>query len=350
MRSRMKALVKEKAGPGAMLKFVAVPELGPHDVLVKVAATSICGTDLHIYKWDKWAAERIKPPVVFGHEMAGYVKKVGTAVERWREGDYVSLECHQNCGHCYQCKTGRGHICSDCKILGVDFDGCFAEYVRVPEGNLWKLNPGLPAEVACLHDPVGNAVMAMTAVDIAGKTVMVTGCGAIGLFAIGVARVLGAAKIYAVEINDYRLHLAELMGAGRIINPLRENPVETVLEDTGGSGVDAVAEMSGDKECFQYALKAVKNGGEIVLLGIPSEDVCLDLANEIIFKGVTLAGISGREIFATWYKTSALLSSNLDVSHVITHKMKLEQFEEAFKLVQEGMCGKIILYPGEETR
>ncbi|MEW5922252.1 MAG: L-threonine 3-dehydrogenase [Bacillota bacterium] len=345
MINKMKALVKDKAGPGAVIKLVAIPELGPHDVLVKVAAASICGTDLHIYRWDKWAASRMKPPVVLGHEMSGNIEKVGSAVKSWHEGDYVSLECHKTCGRCYQCRTGQAHICRDYTILGVDFDGCFAEYVRVPEANLWETDPKIPPEIACLQDPVGNAVLAAASVDVTGKTVMITGCGAIGLFAIGVARVLGAAKVYAVDINDYRLKIAKKMGSTRTINPLQQNPVQEVLLDTRGDGVDIVMEMSGNEQCLHYGLKAVKNGGRVALLGIPEEKICLDLANEVIFKGVTLAGVTGREIFATWHKTSALLNSILDIRHVITHKMKLEQFEDAFKLMQSGECGKIILYP-----
>lgn len=345
MQGKMKALLKEKAGPGAAVRLIDIPELGPHDVLVKVAATSICGTDLHIYKWDKWAASRIKLPVVLGHEMAGYIVKTGAEVINRCVGDYVSLECHITCGQCYQCRTGQGHICKDHSILGVDFDGCFAEYVRVPAANLWKIECQISPEVACLQDPLGNAVLATASADILGKNVLVTGCGAIGLFAVGVARVLGAAKIYAVDINDYRLRIAGKMGATMVINPLCQNLEEVVMQDTGGEGVDLLVEMSGSEQCLLSGLKLIKNGGHVSLLGIPESEICLDLATDVIFKGVTLAGITGREIFATWYKTSALLSGILDVHHVITHKMKLTEFEDAFMLLKSGECGKIILYP-----
>ncbi len=345
MQNKMRALVKDKAGPGATIKLIDIPELGPHDVLVKVSATSICGTDLHIYKWNNWAASRIKVPLVFGHEMAGIIAKVGSAVKNWGEGDYVSPECHRTCGYCYQCRTGRAHICKEYSILGVDFDGCFAEYVRIPEANLWKNDLLIPPEVACLQDPVGNAVLATSSNDITGKTVMITGCGAIGLFAVGVARVLGASKVYAVDINDYRLNIARQMGSTVTINPLRQNLVEEVLHHTKGDGIDVVVEMSGSGQCLQDALKTVENGGRVALLGIPEEKICLDFAKELIFKGITLAGITGREIFATWHKTSALLNNNLDVSHVVTHRMKLAQFEEAFRILKSGECGKIILHP-----
>ncbi len=345
MQSKMNALVKHKAGPGAAIVSMDIPKLGPHDVLVKVISTAICGTDLHIYSWNKWAVSRMKSPVVMGHEMSGIIVKTGSAVRNWYEGDYVTMECHITCGQCYQCRTGQGHICRDYSILGVDFDGCFAEYVRVPETNLWAIDQQIPPEVACLQDPVGNAVLATASSDIGGKTVMVTGCGSIGLFAVGVARVLGAAKIYAVDVIDYRLNIAEQMGSTRAINPLRQNPVEEVLLDTEGDGVDVAVEMSGSEQCLHYGLQTVKNGGRLALLGLPEENVSLDLTNEVIFKGITLAGITGREIFATWYKTSALLKSILDVRQVITHKMKLEEYEDAFRIVQSGQCGKVILYP-----
>lgn len=345
MAKQMQALVKEKAGPGASLRMANIPEPGTHEVLVKVLAASICGTDLHIYKWDKWAASRVKPPVIMGHEMSGNIVKVGPAVRNWQVGDYVSAECHKTCGRCFQCLTGRAHICRDYSILGVDFDGCFAEYILVPEKNLWRNLIHIRPEIACLQDPVGNAVLATASADITGKTVMVTGCGAIGLFAVGIAGALGAARVFAVDINSYRLSLAKQTGATTAVNPLNQDLVQTVLQETGGEGVDVVIEMSGNSERLQDGLKILKNGGRIALLGIPEEKICLDLANEIIFKGVTLLGITGREIFATWYKTSELLDSVLDIGHLITHKFKLEQFEDAFEIMQSGNCGKIILYP-----
>ncbi len=348
MKGKMKALVKEKAGPGAALIKADIPEPGPHDVLVKVLASSICGTDLHVYNWDRWAASRVKPPVIMGHEMAGEIVELGAAVKRCRTGDYVSVECHQTCGQCYQCRTGQAHICTRYSIIGLDTDGCFAEYVRVPEANLWPNDPLIPPETACLQDPIGNAVLAVLAENITGKTVLVTGCGSIGLFAVGIARAAGAAKIYAADIIDYRLNLARQMGAAATINPLRENVAAAVLEDTGGCGVDLFAEMSGHEQSIHDGLKAVKNGGRAALLGLPQDKVCLDLANEVIFKGITLAGITGREIYATWYKTAALLSGVLDVSPVITHRMNLEEFEEAFRIMNSGACGKIILFPGEK--
>jgi threonine 3-dehydrogenase len=346
LKGRMKALVKDKAGPGAALRSVAIPQIGPCDVLVRVLAASICGTDLHIYNWDRWAASRVKPPVIIGHEMAGEIVEVGANVKSCRTGDYVSLECHKTCGLCYQCRTIQAHICRDYTIQGLDFDGCFAEYVSVPETNIWQNSPRLAPEIASIQDPMGNAVMAVLSGEVAGKTVLITGCGAIGLFAVGVAKVAGAVKIYAVDINEYRLNIARQMGAAVTINPWEQSTVDIVLTETAGCGVDLVLEMSGNEQSLHDGLAAVRNGGRVALLGIPPESVSLDLANEVIFKGITLAGITGREIFATWYKTAALLDGVLDVTPVITHRMAMEEYEEAFRIMQSGQCGKIILYPG----
>jgi len=345
MSGKMKALVKDKPEPGVSLQFKDIPELGPHEVLVKVKAASICGTDLHIYNWDKWAAERLQPPVIIGHEMSGYIARLGMAVRGWSEGDYVSLECHKICGLCYQCQTGKAHLCQNYTILGVDFDGCFAEYVKVSETNLWKNHPELPPQVACLQDPVGNAVLATVPVDLIGKRVLVTGCGNIGLFAIGIACALGADGVYGVDINEYRLDIARKMGASLAINPVEENMVEKVMGETGGEGVDVVVEMSGSEKRLREGFKLIKHGGQVSLLGIPQEEVSLDLAGEIIFKGVNLSGITGREIFATWYRASSLLRNTLDVSPIITHQFPLEAYREAFQVMQSGKCGKVILYP-----
>lgn len=345
MQGKMKALVKHRAGPGAEIRLLEIPPTGPHEVLVKVSAVSICGTDLHIFNWDRWAASRMKPPVVMGHEMAGEIVALGPEVTGWQVGDYVSAECHRTCGNCYQCRTGQAHICKDYTIMGVDFDGCFAEYVRIPETNLWKNNSRLPPESACLQDPLGNAVAALSSAPLTGKTVMITGCGAIGLFAVGVAAASGTAKIYAVDLNEYRLELARRMGAAVLLNPRRVDVVEAVMRDSAGCGVDRVIEMSGSEQCLHDGLKVVKNGGIVSLLGIPADKVSLDLADEVIFKGITLEGITGRRIFATWYITAALLDGVLDVTPVITHRMKLEDYAEAFRIMQSGQCGKIILYP-----
>jgi len=345
LKGTMKALVKETHGKGAKLKSVDIPRIGSHDTLVKVIATSICGTDLHIYNWDKWAASRMKPPVIFGHEMAGKVVEIGSEVEGVKVGDYVSLECHKVCGKCYQCRTGQAHVCKNYTILGVDFDGCFAEYVKVPETNLWKNQHNIKPEVASLQDPIGNAVLATLSVDITGKSVAIIGCGAIGLFSVGIAKVSGASRVYAIDINDYRLEIARKMGATSVINPNKVNLIEALQAETNMEGIDVVVEMSGKEKALQDGLKIVKNGGTVSLLGIPEDKVTIDLANDVVFKGISMIGVTGRQLFKTWYKTAGFLNGALDVTSVITHKMKLDDYEEAFRIMNSGECGKIVLYP-----
>jgi threonine 3-dehydrogenase len=341
----MKALVKAKPQVGLELHTVDIPQIGSRDVLVKVKATSICGTDLHIYNWDKWSSSRMKPPVITGHEMAGEIVEIGSEVESCKIGDYVSLECHKTCGVCYQCRTGQGHICQNYSILGVDFNGCFADYVKVPEKNIWHNNPEMPPEVASIQDPMGNAVMTVLSGDIIGKTVAVIGCGAIGLFAVGIARHSGASTIYAVDLNEYRLNIAEKMGADMILNPSKIDIVDEIMKDTNGEGVDVILEMSGNEKALHNGLEIVKNGGRVSLLGIPKENVSLDLANEVVFKGIQIHGITGREIYGTWYKTASFLNGHMDVTPIITHKFKMEDFEEGFKVMNSGQSGKVILYP-----
>jgi len=343
--AKMKAIVKTRNGPGAELLQVDVPQIGPRDVLVKVKVASICGTDLHIYNWDEWAAGRIKPPRIFGHEVAGEVVAVGSEVKSVREGEYVSAECHATCGTCYQCRTGQGHICQDYRILGVDFDGCFADYVRVPEPCVWKNDPELPPEFASIQDPFGNAVLTTLSGEIVGRTVLVIGCGAIGLFAVGIAKTSGSAYVIGMDINDYRLSLARTMGAKHIINPKETKPVDKVLEITKGEGVDVVLEMSGNAQAIHDGFRVLKNGGRMSLLGIPPKPVEIDLAKEIVFKGITVQGITGRELFGTWYKTAAFLNGNLDVAPVITHRFPMEEFAEGFAVMNTGNCGKVVLYP-----
>lgn len=346
MKGTMKALVKERPGPGAVLQMVDIPAIGPLEVLVKPRATSICGTDLHIYNWDNWAQHRIKPPVTFGHEVAGEIVEIGSDVKGWQLGDYVSVECHKVCGVCYHCRTGQAHICSNYEILGVDFNGVFAEYVKVPVTNLWRNDPNLSPEVASLQDPIGNAVLTTLSHDVTTKTVLVMGCGAIGIFCVGIASAAGAEQVIAVDVNDFRLNMAAQLGATSILNATKVNVVEEVRRLTGGEGIDIMLEMSGNEKAFHDALSTVKNGGRVSLLSVYPEKVTMDLAEEVVFKGITILGITGREIWNTWYKTAALLNSGkLDVAPIITHKFPLEQFEEGFRLMNSGQSGKVILYP-----
>ncbi|HEY3315474.1 MAG TPA: L-threonine 3-dehydrogenase [Bacillota bacterium] len=346
MEGTMKALTKGAAGPGLELRTVAIPEIGPHDVLVKVEVASICGTDLHIYNWDPWSQGRIKPPRIIGHEFAGRIVELGREVEGLSPGAFVSAESHTTCGTCYQCRTGQGHVCRDYRILGVDRDGCFADYVAVPAASVWVNDPDVPAEICSIQDPLGNAIHTALSGEIVANTVAVFGCGAIGLCAIAVAKAAGAATIYAVDVNDYRLDLARKLGAAVTLKADRDDVVRALLDGSNGLGVDVVLEMSGAPSAIRQAFGGLRNGGRVALLGVPSRPVEMDLAEQIIFKGAIVHGITGRRLWDTWYKMRSLLASRrLDVALVITHRFKLEEFEKGFALMRSGNCGKVVLYP-----
>ncbi|NIN69088.1 MAG: L-threonine 3-dehydrogenase [Anaerolineae bacterium] len=346
MPEKMRAVVKAEAAPGARLMIVDVPEAGPGEVLVKVKATSICGTDVHIYQWDAWARSRIKPPMVFGHEFAGEVVQLGEGVTTLKSGDYVSAETHIVCGACYQCRTGQAHICGNVSIIGVDRPGSFAEYVIIPPENAWFNPPDMPPEVASIQEPFGNAVHSALSTDLAGKTVLVTGCGPIGLMAIGIAKSAGASAVYGTEVVPYRLDLASRMGPDLILNPRETDVVSQIMTATDGQGVDVVLEMSGDPSAIHEGFAVLRDGGYAALLGIPSGPIELDLANEVIFKGASVYGVAGRQMWKTWYQTRALLSSGaVDVGPIITHELSLEDFEQGLQLMSTGQCGKVVLHP-----
>lgn len=340
----MKAIVKARAGPGLELRDVPRPVPGPGEVLVKVDACSICGTDLHIYLWDKWSEARIAPPRTIGHEMAGHVVELGKGASKVREGDYVTSDSHLVCGNCFQCKTGQAHVCEDYKILGVDVDGCFADYVRVPETSLWRNPASMPPRIASLQDPFGNAVMSTLNGEIACQSVLVVGCGVIGLMAVAIARASGASEVIGVDINPYRLKLAQSLGAHLVFDG-RSDWLGAVRNATGGKGADVVLEMSGNAGAIKTCLKAARNGGRVSLLGIPSEPVEIDLANDVVFKALRVDGVTGRKMWDTWYKTSALVGGILDLSPLITHQMDMEDFATGFELMKEGKCGKVVMYP-----
>lgn len=345
MVDTMKALVKHAPEKGARLEQVPVPKPGYGEVLVKVTAAAICGTDIHIYTWDPWAAGRIKPPLVFGHEFCGEVVALGEGVDDLAIGARVSAEGHFVCGKCYFCRTGQGHICQDVEIIGVDTDGCFAEYVRVPRSNIWELDPDIPTEVAAIHDPFGNAVHTALADTIVGKTVLITGCGPIGLAAAAIAKKAGAVKVFASDVNDYRLELAKKMGADKVYKAGRDDMVADILRETDGLGADALLEMAGATSAINDGFRALRKGGWAALLGLPSKPVEIDLADGIIFKGAKVYGINGRMMYETWYQMRALLRAGLDLTPMITHRFKFEEYEEAFALAASGNSGKIILYP-----
>lgn len=346
MNEVMLAIVKRTAAPGAALEHVPIPALGPRDVLVRVRATTICGTDLHIYKWDTWAQSRMHPPIVFGHEFCGDVVAVGDEVESVGIGDYVSAESHIVCGHCYPCRTGNTHICRNVQIIGVDRPGAFAQYAAIPAVNAWRNDPSLPPAIASAQEPFGNAVHTAFATTLTAKRVLITGCGPIGLFAVGIAAAAGAERIFATDVNPRRLRLARTLGATDLIDA-RGDVVEAVLSATEGEGADVLLEMSGHPQAIDQGFAALRPGGFASLLGLPGRPLpSFDLTNHVIFKGVTVYGVSGRKMFETWYQTRGLIQSGkVDISPVISHHMPLEDYERAFQLMLSGEADKVALYP-----
>ena len=342
----MKALRKARPERGAQLEIVSIPKIGAGDVLVRVRAASICGTDLHIYDWDAWSQAHIQPPLTFGHEFCGFVEKAGEEVSAFKPGDFVSAEMHVNCGHCLACRLGQGHVCPNVRIIGIHQDGCFAEFVKIPARNVWKIDPSIPAHYAAIMDPLGNAVHTVLAGPIAGHTVVVTGCGPIGLMAIAVARAAGASTILATEINPHRRGLATKMGADAAFDPTEGDVVARVKEATGGEGVDVLLEMSGHPAAIRQGLGMLRPGGRASLLGIPKEPLTLDLYNDVIVKGTVVQGIFGRRMFETWVEMNALLKSGrLNLEPLFHERLPLDRFEDAFGLLEKGQASKVLLFP-----
>ena len=342
----MKAIRKLQPGVGAELVDVPIPIIKAGHVLVKVQATSICGTDVHIWEWNKWAQGRIKTPQTMGHELAGEVVEIANDVKTIKVGDYVSAETHIPCGHCYMCKTGRMHICLNMTILGVDTDGAFAEYILVPEVDAWINDRSIEPGVAAIQEPFGNAVDTVFAEDVAGKTVLALGIGPIGMIAIGLCRAGGATTIIASDLMPYRLNKATEMGADYTVNPKEDDLYDIVMEQTNGNGVDVLLEMSGSAKALNDGLRCLTPGGRVSLLGLFDDDISLDINNGIVFKGATVYGITGRIMFDTWFKTRNFLASGrIDISPIITHTLKLEEFAKGFELMQSGKSGKIVLIP-----
>ncbi len=338
----MRALVKETAGPGFALRDVPVPKILGNEVLIRVRATGVCGTDLHIFDWDDWSASRCKPPFTVGHEFAGEVAEVGKLVTEVKVGDRVTAEGHIVCGRCHMCRTGNGHICPFTKIIGVDRDGCFAEYIAMPATNVWHLDDSIPYAIGGIHDPMGNAFhTALEGTEIPGATVLITGCGPIGIFAVGICVAAGASRVIASDVNPKRLELARRMGAHDVVHPSELE--ETVRRVTDGLGVDVVLEMSGVPAAIHQALKEVRLGGRVQMLGIPSKPMELNLSSEIIFKGITVYGVIGRRMYETWIQMSQFLrSGKFDPTPVITHRFPLEGFEEAMRVIKSGDAGKVV--------
>lgn len=340
----MKALVKTVGQPGAVYQEVPVPVQGLDEVKIRVLASSVCGTDLHIYNWDAWAQKTFRLPMVFGHEFCGIVEAVGEQVTNVQLGDYVSAEGHFACGLCRACRTGGAHVCRYTQSFGITVPGCFAQYTVVPARNIIANSKALPLQIACLQDPLGNAVQAVLSGDVVGKSVAVVGAGPIGLMAIAVAKACGAGFIAAVDINPYRLRMAEQMGSNKVINS-KDHPhfAGSLKEAMGGEGPEIVLEMSGHPSAIREAFEAVAHAGRVSLLGIPTGEVPLDLSTGIIFKGVHVHGITGRRMYDTWYQMKGMLEQQrLDLSPLVTHTFTLDQYQEAFELVQSGQCGKIV--------
>ncbi len=348
MPEKMQAIRKAKAAEGLTLCEVDRPSPGDEDVLVYVEAASICGTDLHIWKWDSWSKGHIKPPLTLGHEFCGTIVEVGSKVRQAQVGDYVSAESHVTCGMCYQCRTGQAHMCPNTEILGVDRDGAFANYVVVPEKVIWQNHRDkLPPEVATLQEPFGNAVFATMNQDLSGQSVAVMGCGPIGLFTIGIARAVGAKNIFAVDIHAYRIELAGKMGATQVFNAGDEGDiVSRIVEANGGYGVDVVLEMSGAPSAITSGFRVVRNGGTVVLFGIPAKPVEIDVAENMIFKNLTVRALNGRRIFDTWYKTRWLLEDGVvDLRPLITKTIGFDDINDSMEMLARGDACKLVLLP-----
>jgi threonine 3-dehydrogenase len=349
----MEALRKVEAGPGLELAEISDPVAGTGEVVVEVEAASICGTDLHIKKWDEWSQQRIHPPLTLGHEFAGTVVEIGDDVDHVKVGDYVSAESHITCGMCFQCRTGQAHMCERTKILGVDREGAFARYVAVPESVIWQNDRSkLPPEIATLQEPFGNAVFATSEQDLAGRSVAVLGCGPIGLFTIAIARASGAAVVFASDRTPFRLALAETMGAHATVDVEGEpDAAQWFREHNEGHGFDVVFEMSGSPRAIADSFRIARNGGRVLLFGIPSRPVEIDVAESLIFKNLDVLAVNGRRIFATWYTTRWLLESGVvDLRPLITDEIALGDFEGAFERLEAGEACKIVVYPGGRPR
>ena len=338
----MRALVKAKAERGIWLEDIEKPSIGHNDVLIKVHRTAICGTDIHIFKWDDWASKTIPVPMAVGHEFYGEVVECGTEVKGFSVGDRVSAEGHITCGICRNCRAGRRHLCMNTVGIGVNRAGAFSDYISVPAFNVFKLPDAISDDMASILDPLGNATHTALSFDLVGEDVLITGAGPIGVMAVAIARYAGARHIVITDINNYRLELARKMGASVALN-VTSGSLDQTMQDLGmEEGFDVGMEMSGNPSAFRDMLRTMHHGGKIALLGIPPDETSIDWT-EVIFKGLTIKGIYGREMFETWYKMSSMLQSGLNIEPIITHRYPLADYQEAFELMESGQSGKIIL-------
>ncbi|AKE51037.1 L-threonine 3-dehydrogenase [Kangiella geojedonensis] len=338
----MKTLSKAKAEKGIWMVDHPKPELGHNDVLIKIKKTAICGTDMHIYHWDEWAQETIPVPMTVGHEYVGIIEEVGQEVKGFQVGDRVSGEGHITCGYCRNCRAGRRHLCRNTEGVGVNRPGAFGEYLVIPAENAYKIPDDISDDVASILDPFGNAAHTALSFDLVGEDVLITGAGPIGIMAVAIAKHVGARHVVITDMNDYRLDLAKQMGATRTVNVTQEK-LEDVMDELGmKEGFDVGLEMSGAPPAFASMLNTMNHGGKIAMLGIPSSDMAIDW-NQVIFKGLVIKGIYGREMYETWYKMIAMLQSGLDLSPVITHRFDIDKFEEGFETMAGGQSGKVVL-------
>ncbi|MDA7979057.1 MAG: L-threonine 3-dehydrogenase [Pirellulales bacterium] len=338
----MKALVKKHRERGLWLDDVPKPAVGPHDVLVRIRKTAICGTDLHIFKWDDWAQRTIPVPMTVGHEYMGVVEEIGAEVTVVQPGDRVTGEGHLTCGICRNCQAGRRHLCRQAIGVGIDRPGGFAEYLSLPESNIFKLPGDVGDELAAIFDPLGNAVHTTLSFDLVGEDVLITGAGPIGVMATAIAIHAGARYVVVTDVNDYRLQLASACGATRTVNPQREDLKDVIPELGMTEGFDVGLEMSGNGSAFRSMISTMIHGGSIAMLGIFPGPETIDWS-DVIFKGLQIKGIYGREMFETWYKMTAMIQSGLDVTPAITHRMLADDFQQAFDIMQNGHAGKVIL-------
>jgi len=334
--------VKAKAEPGIWMQEVPVPEIGPNDVLIRVRKASICGTDIHIWNWDAWSQKTIKIPMVIGHEFMGEIAKLGDEVTGFQVGERVSGEGHITCGHCRNCRAGKRHLCRNTVGLGVNRPGCFAEYVALPAFNVFRVPKEIPDEIASFFDPLGNAVHTALSFDLVGEDVLITGAGPIGVMAAAISKHVGARHVVVTDLNPYRLELARKLGATRAVDVRSESLQETMRVLGMTEGFDVGMEMSGNGQAFRDMLAAMNHGGRVAILGIPPSEVSIDW-NHVIFKGLVLKGVYGREMFETWYKMVAMLQSGLDIAPVVTHRFKAEQYAQAFEAMRSGQSGKVVL-------
>ncbi len=342
----MRALRKLSPGPGFEMMEIPVPDCGSDDVLIEVLATSICGTDLHILDWDPWAAEHVQTPVTMGHEITGIVRERGANVVDPQVGQLVSVESHVICNFCDWCRTGRGHLCPATELLGVHRDGAFAEYVVVPAENAYPDPPEMALSIASLQENFGNAVHTATVTDVAGRKVLVTGSGPVGLMSIAVAKAKGARAVYTTDLSNYRLDLAMTMGADLALNPTQDDVAAVLSDATEGEGVDVLFEMSGAPAAIETGFALLKPGGVVAMLGLTGKQIEFDFDDNIIFKGATVYGIVGRRISQTWLEMRGLIRSGaVDLAPVVTHRFALDDYEKAFELMASGQCGKVVMFP-----